>query len=64
MVTEIDVSTVTEVGTAGMAEPAESVTVTVSWHVVVVPVGAYVRAATPEFEKPGQLPDATDHAKL
>jgi len=40
--------------------PTASVTVTLSTQVVVVAVGVYARAAAPEFENPGQLPDATD----
>ena len=62
-------STVAEVLVAGVAAPPvgpptvpESVSVTVRTHVVVVPVGAYVSAAAPEFANPGQLPDLIDQA--
>jgi len=70
IVTEIAVSTDTAEFVAGAAvivgvDPPVvpvSVSVTVSTHVAVVPVGMYASAATPEFAKPGQLPDLTDHA--
>ena len=68
MVTAGAESTVTDELTAGIAVivgfappvvPA-SVAVTVRTHAAVVLVGAYDRAAPPEFENPGQLPDFTD----
>ena len=41
----------------GVAVVPESVSVTVNTQFVVVPVGVYVSAETPELEKPGQLPE-------
>jgi len=68
IVTEIAVSTVTAAFVAGAAvrvgaDPPVvpvSVRVTVSTHVVVVPVGVYDSIAAPEFAKPGQAPDLID----
>ena len=67
IVTEIAASTVTAELVAGVADPPigpptvpESVSVTVRTHVVVVPDGVYVSAATAEFANPGQLPDLID----
>jgi len=69
IVTVRGASTVTAVVVTGEAEPPVglpalpvSVSVTVSTHVVVVPVGVYASVAAPEFENPGQLPDLTDQA--
>jgi len=49
--------------TVGDAPPVVpvSVSLTVRTQSVVVPLGAKVSVAAPESEKPGQLPEATDH---